>query len=106
MPHKKGVESFITEIPVDIKLGFYRVRITSEHKHATKLFAFCKTHTYTSIYLKHATYEKVQEDRLRISIGDDADYKITDYICNEDKEHYKLQSMIQPSRYSFRFKVF
>jgi len=179
MPHKKGVESFITEIPIDIKLGFYRVRITSEHKHATKLFAFCKTHTYTSISLKHAlelqdefnfkielivddkpnayiypkgvnsssvfklwyeklyrlkmqfprnklvkhllsslhgslsrsnnlikTYEQIQEEGLKISIGDEADYKITDYICNEDNEYYKLQSMIQPYRYNFRLKSF
>jgi len=179
MPHKKGVESFITEIPIDIKLGFYRVRITSEHKDAIKLFAFCKTHTYTSISLKHAlelkdefnfkieliiddkpnayiypkgvrassvfgvwvdrlmkikmkfprnklikhllsslhgslsrsnniikTYEEIQEEGLKISIGDEADYKIIDYVCNEDKEHYKLQSMIQPYRYNFRLKSF
>ena len=179
MPHKKGEEHFITELSVSNRLGFYRVKITSEHKHATKLFAFSKTHTYTSISLNHAlelkdeynfkielivdakpnayiypkgvrassvfgvwcdklyrlkmkfprnklvkhllsslhgslsrsnnlikTYEQIKEEGLKISIGDEADYKIIDYVYNEDKEHYKLQSMIQPYRYNFRLKSF
>jgi hypothetical protein len=179
MPHKKGKECFLTELPEDIELGFYRVMISSEHKHATKLFAFCKEHTYTSISLKHAlelqdefnfkidlivdnkpnayiypkgvrassvfgvwcdklfkmklkfpknklikhllsslhgslsrsnnlmkTYEQIQEEGLKISIGETADYKIIDYVCNDNKEYYKLQSMIQPYRYNFRLKSF
>jgi hypothetical protein len=53
-PTKKGKEQFITELPDDFKLGFYRVKITSDHKHATKLFSFSKNNVYTNITLKHA----------------------------------------------------
>ena len=67
MPHKKGEEQFITELPVSIGLGFYRVKITSEHKHATKLFAFSKTHTYTSISLNHAL-ELQEEFNFKIDL--------------------------------------
>ena len=179
MPHKQGTEHIITEIPVDIALGFYRVKITSDHKHATKLFAFCKTNTYTSISLQHAmelqeefnfkidlivddksnayiypkgirsstvfavwcdklykvkllypknklikhllsslhgslsrsnniirTYAQVEAEGLKISIDDSSDYKIIDYVCNDDKEYYKLQDMKNPYRYNFRLKSF
>jgi len=54
MPHKKGTEHSLVEMPKDISLGYYRVKITSAHPHAKKLFAFCKTHTYTNISLLHA----------------------------------------------------
>ena len=60
LPHKKGTEQFITEIPDKILLGFYRVKITSEHKHATKLFAFSPDHVYNNISLSHAF--ELQED--------------------------------------------
>lgn len=179
MPHKHGSEVFLTELPSDIQLGFYRVKITSDHKHATKLFSFCKTHTYTSISLKHAielqdefnfkidliiddkpnayiypqgiraskvfgvwcdrlfkikllfpknklikhllsslhgslsrsnnlikTYEQIEEENLKVSSDNSSDYKIIDYIYNDDKESYKLQSMIEPYRYNFRLKSF
>jgi hypothetical protein len=52
------------------------------------------------------TYEQIQEEGLKISIGETADYKIIDYVCNDNKEYYKLQSMIQPYRYNFRLKSF
>jgi len=179
MPHKKGVEHHLTELPADISLGFYRVRITSEHKHATKLFSFSKNHVYTSISLRHAidlqeefnfnielivddkpnaylypkgirgsqvfgvwvdklfkiklkypknklikhllsslhgslsksnniikTYEEIQAEGLSISMDESSDYKIIDYVYNDDKESYKLQSMIQPYKYNFRLKSF
>ena len=54
MPFKKGKETFITELSDKIALGFYRVKISSDHKHATKLFAFSKNDVYTSISLSHA----------------------------------------------------
>jgi len=41
-----------------------------------------------------------------MSIGETADYKIIDYVCTDNKEYYKLQSMIQPYRYNFRLKSF
>ena len=179
MPFKKGKEVKLTKLPKKLDLGFYRVKITSDHKHATKLFAFCKTHTYTNISLNHAldleedydfkfeliiddkpnayiypkgvkskevfgnwceklfkikqkypknklikhllsslhgslsrsnnvfkTFDQIEEEELKVSMNNDADYKIIDYIVNEDKEIYKLQSMIQPYRYNFRLKSF
>ena len=60
LPHKKGTEQFITEMPQILSLGFYRVKITSEHKHATKLFAFSPDHVYNNISLSHAF--ELQED--------------------------------------------
>ena len=54
LPNKRGSEMFLTVIPEVISLGFYRVKITSEHKHATKLFAFSPEHTYNNISLSHA----------------------------------------------------
>ena len=54
LPNKKGVEKYLTELPDKIELGFYRVKITSEHKHATKLFAFSPDHVYNNISLTHA----------------------------------------------------
>lgn len=60
LPNKRGAEKFITEIPKKISLGFYRVKITSEHEHATKLFAFSPDHVYNNISLAHAL--ELQED--------------------------------------------
>jgi hypothetical protein len=51
IPNKKGTEQFITEIPHNFSLGFYRVKITSDHKHATKLFAFSPDDVYNNISL-------------------------------------------------------
>lgn len=59
-PTKKGKEAFITELPETLKLGFYRVKIFSNHKHATKLFSFSKNNVYTNISLKHA--QELQDD--------------------------------------------
>ena len=60
LPNKRGSEIYLTVIPQVISLGFYRVKITSEHKHATKLFAFSPEHTYNNISLSHAM--ELQED--------------------------------------------
>ena len=54
IPTKRGAEVFLTEIPEEISLGFYRVKITSTHKHATKLFAFSSDNVYNNISLDHA----------------------------------------------------
>jgi hypothetical protein len=67
LPHKKGTEQFITEIPDKILLGFYRVKITSEHKHATKLFAFSPDHVYNNISLSHA-FELQEEYNFEIEL--------------------------------------
>jgi hypothetical protein len=39
-------------------------------------------------------------------MDESSDYKIIDYVYNDDKESYKLQSMIQPYKYNFRLKSF
>jgi hypothetical protein len=67
LPNKKGTEKFITEIPDKILLGFYRVKITSDNKHATKLFAFSPDHVYNNISLSHA-YELQEEYNFEIEL--------------------------------------
>ena len=71
MPYTKGVEKKLTEITDDIELGFYRVKITSSHKHATKMFSFSKNHTYTNISLEHAIELKETYDFTIELIVDD-----------------------------------
>lgn len=181
MPYKQGEEKYITEIPSKIQLGFYRVKITSEHKHATKVFAFSNTNTYTNTSLQHAidlrddydidfnieliiddkpnayiydsfvrgtkvfenwidklfeikrmhpknklikhlmsslhgslsrsncvfkTFESIESEGLDVSMGSSSDYKIIEYVCNENKELYKLQCNHNPYRFPFRLKCF
>ena len=67
LPHKKGAEIFLSVLPEDISLGFYRVKITSEHIHATKLFAFSKDHVYNNISLDHAI-ELQEEFNFKIEL--------------------------------------
>jgi len=86
MPHKRGVEHCLDVMPSDIQLGFYRVKITSDHMHATKMFAFCKTHTYTSISLKHA-----------IELQDDFNFKI-DLIVDGKPNAYIYPKGIRASK--------
>ena len=72
LPNKKGAEIHLTEIPEDISLGFYRVKITSSHKHATKLFAFSKDHVYNNISLDHAIELKEEFDfNIELIIDDE-----------------------------------
>ena len=42
MPYKKGTEIFLVDTPDNFKLGFYRVKVSSDDINATKLFAFSK----------------------------------------------------------------
>ena len=60
LPHKRGTEQFLKEIPQILSLGFYHVKITSNHKHATKLLAFSPEDVYNNISLSHA--QELQED--------------------------------------------
>ena len=179
LPNKKGSEMFLMVIPKVISLGFYRVKITSEHEHATKLFAFSPEHTYNNISLSHAmdlqhnfgfnieliidekpnayiypkgirassvwgvwvdklskiktkhpknklikhlmsslwgslsrgnniikTWDEIESEGLKVSIGNGGDYKIVNYTLTENKEYYKLQSMVQPYKHNFRLKSF
>ena len=52
------------------------------------------------------TYDQIQEENLKVSSDTSSDYKIIEYTYNDDKEVYKLQSMIEPYRYNFRLKSF
>ena len=76
IPNKKGVEQYVKEIPNKISLGFYRVKITSDHKHATKLFAFSPNDIYNNISLDHA-----------IELQDDYNFKI-DLIIDDKPNAY------------------
>jgi len=179
LPTKKGAEVFLTEIPEEITLGFYRVKITSSHKHATKLFAFSSDNVYNNISLDHAlelkdefefnieliiddkpnaylypkgirastvfgkwfdtlmniklkfpknklikhlmsslwgslskgnnimkTWDSIEKEGLKIGMGNDADYKIAEYISTNTQEYYKLTCMHQPYKHNFRLKSF
>ena len=179
LPTKKGAEIFLTEMPEEISLGFYRVKITSTHKHATKLFAFSPNHVYNNISLDHAmelkdefdfnieliiddapnayiypkgarastvfgkwfdtlmnikikypknklikhlmsslwgslssgnnitkTWKEIEEEGLSVSIDNEADYKIANYIKTNTQEYYKLTCMHQPYKHNFRLKSF
>ena len=160
-----------------MELGFYRVKITSSHKHATKLFAFSPGDVYNNISLSHAqeleeeygfkidliiddkpnayiyppgvrsssifgvwvdklskikmkypknklikhllsslwgtlsqsnniikTWDEIQEEGLKIGMGNSFDYKIIDYKA--EKDYYKLQCMAEPYRHNIRLKSF
>jgi hypothetical protein len=52
IPTKRGNMQTLKELPTkQIKLGFYRVKITSNDKRFQKIFQFNKKHCYTSISL-------------------------------------------------------
>ena len=52
------------------------------------------------------TWKNIQDEKLKVCITDEADYKITDYIWTNEQEYYKLQSMDKPYKYNFRLKSF
>eukprot|EP01038_Epipyxis_sp_PR26KG_P017274 gene17274-23822_t len=55
IPTKSGSEQTINEIPTkNMKLGYYRVQITSNDKRFKKIFRFSKTNVYTNISLVFA----------------------------------------------------
>jgi hypothetical protein len=86
IPYTKGQEMQLKKLPVDIELGFYRVKITSNHKHATKLFAFSKHDVYTSISLKHA-----------LDLVDDYNFKI-DLIVDGKPNAYVYKKSMRASK--------
>ena len=85
LPHKKGTEQYLKEIPSKILLGFYRVKITSDHKHATKLFAFSPDDVYNNISLSHA-----------IDLQDDYNFEI-DLIIDDKPNAYIYPTGIRSS---------
>jgi len=85
LPTKSGAEKFITEIPKILLLGFYRVKITSDHKDALKLFAFSKDNVYNNISLYHA-----------IQLIDEFDFKV-DLIIDDQPNAYIYPKGIRAS---------
>lgn len=56
IPTKRGKEYFLKAIDFDepLKFGYYRIKITSEHPDALKIFAFSKKSCYTNYSIKFA----------------------------------------------------
>ena len=52
------------------------------------------------------TWDDIEKEGLKIGMGNDADYKIADYIKSETQEYYKLTCMPQPYKHNFRLKSF
>jgi hypothetical protein len=50
------------------------------------------------------TWDEIQDEGLKIGMGNDADYKIIDYRA--EKDYYRLQCMAEPYRYNIRLKSF
>jgi len=89
MPFMKGKEIFITELNDNIALGFYRVKITSDHKHATKLFAFSKNHVYNNISINHALELSEYNFKVELIIDD----KPNAYIYDKEIRSSKVFSI-------------
>ena len=86
MPCKKGREVFISELSDNLLLGFYRVKITSDHKHATKLFAFSKNDVYNNISLSHALELSEYNFKVELIIDD----KPNAYIYDKENRSSKV----------------
>jgi hypothetical protein len=52
------------------------------------------------------TFEAIESEGLDVSMNSSSDYKIIEYVSNEDKELYKLQCNHNPYRFPFRLKSF
>ena len=85
MPCKKGREVFISELSDNLLLGFYRVKITSDHKHATKLFAFSKNDVYNNISLSHALELSEYNFKVELIIDDKPNAYIYDTEIRSSK---------------------
>lgn len=57
MPYRSGEQKTITTLDDNPPFGIYRVRITSDHPDATKLFVFNKHDTYTHKQIGFVQYE-------------------------------------------------
>ena len=89
MPFMKGKEIFLTELNDNIALGFYRVKITSDNKHATKLFAFSKHHVYNNISINHALELPEYNFKVELIIDD----KPNAYIYDKEIRSFKVFSI-------------
>ena len=70
IPVKQGEEIFLTELNENskkLKTGFYRVKITSNHPHVKKIFAFSSDDVYTKLSLAFAMKHK-EEFKFNIDL--------------------------------------
>lgn len=71
IPTRKGKEYFLDSIDInDLKVGYYRVQITSSHKHIKKVFTFSKFNVYTDIDVRFAINNK-NKFQFKIELIDD-----------------------------------
>ena len=80
IPSKKGNECDLTELPTDLKTGFYRVLITSNCEHFKKLFAFSKHNVYSDVSLKFAM-KCTNEKTISLIIDDKPNAYLYDDEC-------------------------
>jgi hypothetical protein len=89
---KAGKEEILHEITKDIKLGYYHVKITSDHKDVQKVFSFSKHDVYASISLQFAMkykhefnfkFELIKDDKPNAYIYDEKDYVKGSYIFSK-----------------------
>jgi hypothetical protein len=84
IPKKQGKEKILNKLPNkrnDIKVGYYHVKITSNHPNINKVFMFSKYDVYTSLSLKYAMKFK---KRFNIKIELIHDDKPNAYIYNDN----------------------
>jgi len=84
IPYKCGKEMMLKKLPKDynsLKVGFYRVKITSDNKNMLKVFTFSKHNVYTHISLKFVMEFKKQLDITIELIQDD---QPNAYLYNDD----------------------
>lgn len=76
---KQGTQYKLTELDyAKAKYGIYRVKITCNHPHFKKVFAFSKKHTYTHYSLKFA-YEHKEMFDVRFELIQDVEYNALIY---------------------------
>lgn len=84
IPYKCGEEVTLKKLPKNynsLKVGFYRVKITSNNKNMLKVFSFSKHNVYTHISLKFVMEFKKQLDITIELIKDD---QPNAYLYNDD----------------------
>jgi hypothetical protein len=78
-PTTKGQQLKLNKIPIQMKTGYYHVKITSDDPTVKKLFSFSPHHVYTNISLKYA--QKLQEKyQIKIDLITDVDHNAYIYL--------------------------
>ena len=99
IPTKEGKEYKLTELPSEIKTGFYRVSIISNCDNFRKLFGFSKENVYSDVSLKFAM-KCTNEKTISLIIDDEPNAYLYDDEClttgneifgNWFKKLYKLK---------------